>query len=391
MANTLKFGNGEWYGKKDTILAYNDENSNYKPLPFDFSRASNATVVNKAGLIETVGSGEPRIDFLGNTKGALKLEPARTNLFLTSASGVYGSSPASETNTISPDGTLNAVIPTPDTTSNRYQYDVSSGTYATNTKLAYSWYRKRISTPIDTSHIGDLHIKSLSNASQVGSTTQIESDVNGFDRFQAVLNITDSSLPSYLRGYFGNVVGIGNSSVAYFGHQMEVGDFSTSYIPTSGSAVTRIADVCNQTPPSGVIGQTEGVAYVEIDWKGNDEESIFSVLHDGTTSNRMDFGYSATFNSIYFNVRTSGGGQGLMQYSNPIAGKYKIAVAYENNSFTLWVNGVKEASDGSGSVPITTQYNVGNYIGGGREYPIISSKLYNTKLTDSELQKLTTI
>ena len=35
MANTLKFGNGEWYGKKDTILAYNDLNSNYKPLPFN--------------------------------------------------------------------------------------------------------------------------------------------------------------------------------------------------------------------------------------------------------------------------------------------------------------------------------------------------------------------
>ena len=37
--NTLKFGNGEWYGKKDTILAYNDENSNFKPLPFRFDRA----------------------------------------------------------------------------------------------------------------------------------------------------------------------------------------------------------------------------------------------------------------------------------------------------------------------------------------------------------------
>ena len=80
MANTLKFGNGEWYGKKDTILAYNDENSNYKPLPFDFSRASNATVINKDGLIEEVGSGQPRIDYLGNTKGALKLEPQRTNI-----------------------------------------------------------------------------------------------------------------------------------------------------------------------------------------------------------------------------------------------------------------------------------------------------------------------
>ena len=38
--NTLKFGNGEWYGKEGTILAYNDENYNYKPLPFNFERDS---------------------------------------------------------------------------------------------------------------------------------------------------------------------------------------------------------------------------------------------------------------------------------------------------------------------------------------------------------------
>ena len=78
--NTLKFGNGEWYGKKDTILAYNDENSNFKPLPFSFDRASSATVVNKDGLIETVGSGEPRIDYKDDSKGALLLEPSRSNL-----------------------------------------------------------------------------------------------------------------------------------------------------------------------------------------------------------------------------------------------------------------------------------------------------------------------
>ena len=80
MANTLKFGNGEWYGKKDTILAYNDENSNYKPLPFNFSRASKATRVNKDGLIEEVGSGQPRVDYLNNTKGAMLLEPSRSNI-----------------------------------------------------------------------------------------------------------------------------------------------------------------------------------------------------------------------------------------------------------------------------------------------------------------------
>ena len=36
MANTLKFGNGEWYGKKDTILAYNDLNSELQASALQF-------------------------------------------------------------------------------------------------------------------------------------------------------------------------------------------------------------------------------------------------------------------------------------------------------------------------------------------------------------------
>ena len=40
MANTFKFGNGEWAVGKETALAYNDENSNFKPLPFTFDRGS---------------------------------------------------------------------------------------------------------------------------------------------------------------------------------------------------------------------------------------------------------------------------------------------------------------------------------------------------------------
>ena len=86
MANTLKLGAGKWATGKDTVLSFNDENNNFKPLPFSFSRASSATVVNQSGLIETVGSGEPRIDFKDNTKGALLLEPSRTNSLLQSNS-----------------------------------------------------------------------------------------------------------------------------------------------------------------------------------------------------------------------------------------------------------------------------------------------------------------
>jgi hypothetical protein len=39
MANTFKFGNGKWAVKDGYALAYNDENGNFKPLPFDFTRA----------------------------------------------------------------------------------------------------------------------------------------------------------------------------------------------------------------------------------------------------------------------------------------------------------------------------------------------------------------
>ena len=79
MANTFKFGNGNWAVKDGLALAYNDENNNFKPLPFDFTRASTATRVNKDALIETVPSGKARIDFLNNTSGHLLLEPSRTN------------------------------------------------------------------------------------------------------------------------------------------------------------------------------------------------------------------------------------------------------------------------------------------------------------------------
>jgi hypothetical protein len=84
MAATLKLGDRKWATKEGSLLAYNDENNNYKPLPFDFTRASSATRVNKQGLIETVASGVPRIDFT-DANGALLLEPQRTNLITQSA------------------------------------------------------------------------------------------------------------------------------------------------------------------------------------------------------------------------------------------------------------------------------------------------------------------
>jgi len=80
MANTLKLGNSNWATKESSLLAYNDENDNFKPLPFTTTRASASSRINKLGLIENVGNNIATIDYQGNVNGALLTQPQSTNL-----------------------------------------------------------------------------------------------------------------------------------------------------------------------------------------------------------------------------------------------------------------------------------------------------------------------
>ena len=365
---------------------------------FDFTRATTATRVNSAGLIETVATGVPRLDYPfidGVVQGcpSLLLEPTRSNLILTSAEGDYGNSPASETNTISPDGTNNAVIPTPDSDSDRYEYTINGGTYSTNTKLSYSWYRKRISTPIITSHIGDLRLYVLVNCTQVGNTTQIESDVNGFDRFQAIFNITDGSASGIIRAYFGQIVGAGNSSVAYFGHQLEAGSYATSYIPTSGSAVTRNEEVANGAGDASTFNDSEGVLFAEISALANDGTFRLLSVSDGSNNNTVKIGYRSTSDAIYYEIRSGGTSQAFQIYTTIDVKQFnKVAVLYQQNNFKLYINGTNVLSDVSGITPVglnDLSFNAGGS-GAGDFFGEVKEAIYfNEALTDAELENLT--
>ena len=394
MSATLNLGtDGQWATKENSLLSYNDENGNYKPLPFDFTRASSATVVNKAGLIETVQSGTPRIDFLGNTNGALLLEPQRTNLVVNSANGEYGNAPASEINTIAPDGSNNGLILIPDSLSDRYEYIISGGTYATNTQLTYSWYRKRITTPTGASRVGDLDPAGV-NVSFIGSTTQTQSVVNGYDRFEAVFSIIDGSLESKLRMYFGNVIGVGNSSVAYWGHQLELGSFATSYIPTQGSTVTRNLETCTGAGNDQVINSTEGVLYAEISALADDGSYRLLGFSDGTSANRIYIGYSSV-NNITCSVQVSSSIVYNFNLTADITINSKLALKYKENDFALWVNGVEADSQSSGNtfpVGTLTQMQFASAVLSSPFYGKTKDvRVYNTALTDTELQALTTI
>ena len=534
MANTLKFGAGQWATKEGSTLAYNDENDNYKPLPFDFTRASNATVVNKAGLIETVGNGIPRIDFLGNTQGALKLEPQRTNLITQSeafpnsywtkgGASIQGDpSTAGSELIVNGDfatdsdwikgtgwsisgGSLNGSSTTTSVTQlntglvagKMYQVVYTISNYVSGsvrielgsanvsvgtTRSANGTYTEYIEALGDeqlifdgisafTGSIDNVSVKEVQGFTSPDGTTNafklVESSVNEihslvrtfsstsgnsysfkiyvkyngrrhfalresgstgyyvvFDLLEGTIisssNATGTIKPmedgwfevthtsvagvSFNIGYFllsdsyvsGNVApyqGDGTSGVYIYGAQLEEGSYATSYIPTQGSAVTRLADSCSQTPPDGVIGQTEGTMFLDFKPQTLDATSRFlSIENSSSVSN----GWMGIFSALVSgDIRFRFYGDGWDFNSTLIIEKdtrYKIAVSYKNGVQTsAYVNGnlignLTASLSGKSFQKIRlSEATIG--VRGDADFNDI--KLYNTRLSNSELQALT--
>ena len=75
-----------------------------------------------------------------------------------------------------------------------------------------------------------------------------------------------------------------------------------------------------------------------------------------------------------------------------ITGFNKIAISYKLNSFSLWVNGTKVATETSGNVPIGL--NTLQFTSGSGTLPFFGNtkdvQVYTKALSDAELIKLTT-
>jgi hypothetical protein len=70
----------------------------------------------------------------------------------------------------------------------------------------------------------------------------------------------------------------------------------------------------------------------------------------------------------------------------------KIAIKYKQNDFSLWVNGIELETDTNGITPIgLSKLNInGATSPSAFKGNVKDVKIYNTALTDQELQALTT-
>ncbi len=402
MANTLKFGAGKWATSNGTALAYNDENNNFKPLSIHFTRASKATVVNQSGLIEEVSANDPRIDFLGNTKGSILLEPQRTNSVTYSEdfshSNYYKTNSTVTSGFLAPDGTNNATKLV--TSAVNAQILFSAGSGNTNTKAVSVFAKANTSTSkfkiIEQYYSGhqtlfDLNLGVVEFNNSAGS--KIEDYGNGWYKCTHIQSYTSGQNNSTF-AFRTNTA----ESLFIWGAQLEVGAYPTSYIPTSGSAVTRVVD----------FSSSSDKLPIDISIGANEDFSIYyecSLLSVAGNNNMLLGGGVAgsdiTSKSYLWvigstTIRITGTEEvvmatGLTTFEANT--NYKILLKRNGNVIDFFVNGVKlNTTQGTPNTSFTIRslgwsYNNGVYKTSGKIKGITT---YNTALTDAQAIALTT-
>ena len=196
-------------------------------------------------------------------------------------------------------------------------------------------------------------------------------------------------------GWAGTTAVIGDYYYGY-GFQIEAGSYPTSYIPTSGTTVTRNRDTSLTSGLSSVINSVEGVIFLEMAALANDSTNRYISINNGTSSKRIIFKFGTSSN----NIAALGLGTASsfsMSYSGAtITNMNKIALKYKANDCALWVNGVEVATDSTFTAyAASTLTNIGfsNFSGGGQwlEAKVQNLQIFPSALSDADLTTLTTL
>lgn len=373
-----------------------------------FTRASTATRVNASGLIESVATNTPRLDYdpVAVTPRGLLVEAQRTNLSL--YSGTFNSlswgrvaSSVSLSSVASPDGT-NAYQILEDATSGFHCLDQTiTFTAAAHT---FSCYFKKLDRDFvfiqeNSSGAARRSYFNLTTGAvslqDAGHTATIVNSGGGW--YRCIITFTATAVATIVRvgptTINGNPVYTGSTSsgVLAFGAQLEAGSFVTSYIPTTTASVTRSTDVASVATSAFPYSATEGT----IIFSGNDIPTPVGAayqfgLSDGTINNSIGLRRNSS-NFIIPTVYTGGTLAwfvGITTLSS--AGNFKAAIAYKLNDYAASVNSLTPITNTAITVPTMTSLGIGNVAGGTQMNGWINSITYiPRRISNAELQART--
>jgi hypothetical protein len=373
-------------------------------------------ITNYIPVLQSAANNVARFDHnpvTGESLGLL-VEEQRTNLLLRSEefdNASWQKLRASVTSNIiiAPDGTLSGdkAIETTDTgTHEVYQGITATAAPYTGTVYFKAGERTKVflylaSGGVVFSGIFDL-IAGTFGSVTASTTATITPVGNGWYRcsitatltattwFLGFIPVTGTTTISY--------TGDGYSGIYVWGASLEQGSFSTSYIKTEASQVTRSADSASMTGAnfSGWYSQGEGTVYWDGRYSGITTGLAMFTLSDNTFNNRMTGVFTTSGGiGVGFEVIANGAGQTTILPSSitPVANtQYKIAASFKTDNIAASRNGGVAGTDTSAIIPVVDRIYIGaNANGGGGRASATISKLafYPKVLTAANLQALT--
>jgi len=372
---------GTYVSENGTFTETLTANNNFDRIVFRTSGSGTTLSISNISIIEiTDDTNLPRIDYTGG-EGHWLFEPQSTNLVTYSEDfSQWGQSgaPALTSGQLAPDGTFGATKISGTIGSSYIALAQASTTTATRTI-----YAKTVSGT------GTAKLMSYS-----GNTNNLFTLTEEWQRFE----LTGSSAVGATSFYIDlrdNAQTL--SEFIIWGAQSEELSFATSYIPTNGSQITRLADAAFGAGSSDLINSTEGVLYAEISALANENLQRWFSLSNGTTSNTVKIGLLNNTTDYRFacEVRSAAVLSAFMTYNfGAVTPTFvKVAFKYSLNDFALWVNGVEVATDTSGNTPIGLNKLSFNRADGAQTFygKTKNLKVFTTALTDEQLAALTTI
>lgn len=378
--------------------------TSYIPTPATFtSRASTATYYDANGVIQTAAIDVARDNaYFPDSSGVMRpagllLEAEGTNLctqsetFTGSPFTLQGAT-ASKTQ-VAPDGSTNATLITltAENTTHRVRESISTNRVTrsffvkkSNCRYVYildnngGYYGPSYKIDLDTGSITLIRNSNLNSNPNYGFG--ISKFPNGYYRvwFDAVQIDLWGMYPSNIDYSVGQSIPVvfnadGTEQFIIWGYQVETSSlYSTSYIPTAGSTVTRAADVSSSSTKTR---NADVVTIPGIDSNIKSATARFRSpaagtsgilgLDDGTANNRVELLTSGTDSKLL--VTTAGsavadlsGGTIAANVNTGIASRFAL------NNFAVSVAGGAEVTDTSGTPPAFSTLRIGSTQAGAR-------------------------